>query len=376
MSAPRRNRRDVVGILGLPFDAVTMDDAVARVRAAIVMRRPLFVSTPNLNFVIGCQDDAAFRGSVLASDLSVADGMPVVWMSRLLGTPLPERVTGSGLFERLRDDPLPSGHRPIRVYFYGGPPGAAAAAATRLAARSTAMTCVGHASPGFGSVEELSDDATIAAINDSGADFLVVALGAAKGQAWILRNRARLAVPVISHLGAVVNFEAGTVSRAPAWVQRTGLEWLWRIKEEPALWRRYGRDAAALARLCTQRLVPHLLWRLRHRPGRNAAGPVVWLRMRPDGCGLRIGGSIPDAVPANVDDALATCTGLTGPVELDLTEVDYFGPRFAGRLLRLGESLARQGRTLTLHAPAGRARSLFEWSGLAAAGRTAALATP
>ncbi|WP_457832994.1 WecB/TagA/CpsF family glycosyltransferase, partial [Staphylococcus aureus] len=80
-----------------------------------------------------------------------------------------------------------------------------------------------------------SSPETIAAINQSGADFLVVALAARKGQQWVQRNRDALQVPLMGHLGAVINFVAGTVSRAPVWVQKTGLEWAWRIKEEPAL---------------------------------------------------------------------------------------------------------------------------------------------
>jgi N-acetylglucosaminyldiphosphoundecaprenol N-acetyl-beta-D-mannosaminyltransferase len=136
--------RDPVCLLGLPFDAVTMDGVVHAVRDAVRARRRLFLSTPNLNFLIGSQRDAAFRASVVDSDLSVADGMPLVWMSRLLGTPLPERVTGSGLFERLRDELPQYAERPIRVYFFGGPPGAAEAAGRSLNERSAGMVCVGH----------------------------------------------------------------------------------------------------------------------------------------------------------------------------------------------------------------------------------------
>lgn len=256
--------RNPVRVLGLPFDAVTLDEAVQQVRDAVRVRRRLFLSTPNLNFLMACQHDAAFRASVIESDLSVADGMPVVWLSRLLGTPLPERVTGADIYARLRNNPLPPGYAPIRVYFFGGPPGAAAAAGRRLNAESSSLVCVGHETPGFGSVDDMSGDTVRERINASGADFLIVALGAAKGQAWIQRNRAHLQVPVVSHLGAVVNFEAGTVSRAPGWMQRAGLEWLWRIKEEPALWRRYGRDGAALAGLIVRELLPRML-RLRPR---------------------------------------------------------------------------------------------------------------
>lgn len=251
--------RDLVCLLGLPFDSVTMDEAIRRIRAAVRTRRRLFLSTPNLNFLISAQRDDAFRASIYDSDLSVADGMPLIWMSRLIGAPLPERVTGSGLFERLVEEPLPAGADPIRVYLFGGPPGAAEAAARNLNVRAGGMVCVGFESPGFGSVDEMSGDDVLARIDASGADFLVVALGAAKGQAWIQRNRERLAVPVISHLGAVVNFAAGTVSRAPAWVQRAGLEWAWRIKEEPQLWRRYAKDARAMAGLFFGCVLPFAL---------------------------------------------------------------------------------------------------------------------
>jgi len=365
-AAPATDSRSpgVVCILGLPFDAVTMQDAVRRVRDAVRSRRRLFLSTPNLNFLIGCRRDAAFRQSVIDSDLSTADGMPLIWMSRLLRTPLPGRVTGAGLFERLRDEPLPPGHAPIRVYFFGGPPGAAEAAARRVNAQSSAMVCVGYESPGFGPVDDLSDDETIARINARGTDFLVVALGAAKGQAWIQRNRERLQAPVISHLGAVVNFAAGTVSRAPEWVQRAGLEWLWRIKEEPALWRRYARDGRALLGLVFGRLLPHLLW-LRMRRSADADAPAEAAVSR-DGEAVRLSirGAVPDAIPAAVDAALVQCAGHAGPVWLDLGEVDHFGPAFAGRLVQLERMLAAGGRPLRLAGASPGARRLLRWNGL------------
>jgi N-acetylglucosaminyldiphosphoundecaprenol N-acetyl-beta-D-mannosaminyltransferase len=338
---PDVNDRDVVCILGLPFDAITLPDAVQRVRDAISARRPLFLSTPNLNFLIGCQYDAAFRASIIASDLSVADGMPLVWISRLLGTPLPERVTGSGLFERLRNDPLPPGCPAIRVYFFGGPEGAAEAAARRLNAESTAMVCVGYESPGFGSVENMSGQDALDRINASGADFLVVALGAAKGQAWIQRNRDRLKVPVISHLGAVVNFEAGTVSRAPAWVQRSGLEWLWRIKEEPALAKRYARDAGALLGLLAGKVLPHMLWLQLNRPASE---------IEPD----------PEAIRAAFHESI----DVAGPVRLNLSQVDAFGPKFAGRLLRIQQVLAAGNMQLRLVGLSPRTRWLLRRNGL------------
>lgn len=238
---PARNRA-LHWILGLPFDAISLAEAVQTVRNAARQRTPLFISTPNLNFLIASQKDPAFRNSVIHSDLSLADGMPILWLAKLLKVPIRERVAGSTLFEQLRYSPLEPEDRPLRVYFFGGPDGVAEKAANTINQDSTSMQCVGYCSPGFGSLDDISTPDLLARINASEADFVVVSLGAKKGQAWIERNRTHLHAPIISHLGAVVNFVAGNVQRAPVWMQRVGLEWVWRIKEEPNLYKRYISD--------------------------------------------------------------------------------------------------------------------------------------
>lgn len=258
--------RPVHAILGLPVDAVTLHATQTLVYAAITKRRSLFLSTPNLNFAMGALDDSGFRNSVINSDLSIADGMPLLWVARLFGIAIHERVTGSGLFEKLQREP----DRIVSVYLFGGEDGMAATAAAKLNVEPSGLQCVGSWSPGFGSLEEMSSDAIISDINNSHADFLVVALGAKKGQAWIERNRRRLTVPVLSHLGAVLNFTAGSVRRAPSWMQQLGLEWLWRIKEEPALWRRYLHDVSKLMRLLLTRILPGALYQRLRRPNRTA----------------------------------------------------------------------------------------------------------
>jgi N-acetylglucosaminyldiphosphoundecaprenol N-acetyl-beta-D-mannosaminyltransferase len=247
--------RPVHCILGLPFDKLSMMEAESVLSSAIIAKRRCFFSTPNLNFLISSISDPAFRASVIHSDLSVADGMPVIWIARALGIPINERLAGSTLFEKLRQQTALT----VRVFFFGGPEGVAQRAATALNAEKGEMICVGARSPGFGSIADMSSDTLIDEINDANADFLVVALGAKRGQAWIEHNLARLDTPVISHLGAVVNFVAGTVSRAPAKLGGLGLEWLWRIKEEPALWRRYANDGIALLKLAMMNVLPGAL---------------------------------------------------------------------------------------------------------------------
>jgi N-acetylglucosaminyldiphosphoundecaprenol N-acetyl-beta-D-mannosaminyltransferase len=253
--------RPLVAILGLPFDAITLDDAVQRIRTAAFSGRRCFVSTPNLNFVLAARGDRVFRRSILRSDLSLVDGMPLVWTARVLGLPVPERVSGADVFDALQAHP----GAPLTIYVFGGPPGAAASACERINARGGGLRCVGFDAGGFGSVESLSTDEHIERINRSGAHFVVVALGAVKGQAWIEHNARRLLPPVLSHLGAVVNFAAGAVARAPRWMRLCGLEWAWRIKEEPGLWRRYSRDALHGSLLFFRCIAPDALAALARR---------------------------------------------------------------------------------------------------------------
>jgi N-acetylglucosaminyldiphosphoundecaprenol N-acetyl-beta-D-mannosaminyltransferase len=268
--------RDVHALLGLVFDAVTLKQAALKARQAAAEARPCFFSTPNVNFAVAARTDAEFRDSVLRSDLSLADGAPVVWLARMLGVPLPERVAGSDLFEHLRRfrSSVPNPAPAMTVFFFGGPDGVAQRAGDVLNAEAKWLRCVGALSPGFGSVEEMSRDEVIDRINDSGADFAVIALGAKKGQAWIERNRHRLKAPLVCHLGAVVNFVAGEYARAPGWMRRIGLEWLWRTKEEPKLWRRYTSDGRAFLHAAVAAMVSRvrLWWLTRARHG-HAAEP-------------------------------------------------------------------------------------------------------
>jgi len=251
--------RDLWCLLGLPIDATDVKGSQLRIEQAVAQRKRCFLTTPNLNFLIASLSDVAFRESVINSDWVTADGMPLVWLAKMLGMPIRERVPGSGLIEELRSRPA-AGSRPIRIFFFGGPEGVAQKACEVLAQEKSGIVGVGAYYPGFGSLSDMSQPAIIDQINAAEADFVLVALGAKKGQAWIERNRSRLNAPVISHLGAVVNFIAGTVARAPLWLQKSGLEWLWRIYEEHSLFKRYWNDGLTLLRLAYTRAVPYAMY--------------------------------------------------------------------------------------------------------------------
>ncbi|MET0519908.1 MAG: WecB/TagA/CpsF family glycosyltransferase [Burkholderiaceae bacterium] len=326
--------RPTYSVLGLPFDAVTMAQALRRVEQAVSGRRRCFISTPNVNFAMAARHDAAFRQSVLCSDLVLADGQPIVWAARLAGVPIAERVSGAGLFERLQQDAAV----PIKVYFFGGPDGAAQAAHEALNRRAGPLRSVGFCAPGFGSTAALSEPAFIDPINAAQPDFLVVALGAKKGQDWIVANLDRLQVPVISHLGAVVNFTAGTVQRAPAWVQRLAGEWLWRIAQEPQLWRRYWDDGRQLLALACRDLLPAALARLlRRRGGGPASGPAPEIACVVDGerARLRMAGWWADASAERLHTTLAPLLGRVGVLEIDARGLIELSPRIHAMLLQM-----------------------------------------
>lgn len=246
--------RDTWCILGLPFDALDIDRTLRHLYDAAATRHCCVIATPNLNFIAAALQDPGFRDSVIDSELSLADGMPIVWIARLLGLPIRERVAGSTLFDAMWRQPV---SHSVRVLFLGGEGDAARAACQQLNHQVAPETCVGGLNPGFGDVAAMSTPDIITRINSSNANFLVVALGAKKGQAWIQHNRDQLDIPLICHLGAVVNFVAGRVQRAPRWVQNAGFEWLWRILKEPTLWRRYAVDGGIALRLVITRILPY-----------------------------------------------------------------------------------------------------------------------
>jgi N-acetylglucosaminyldiphosphoundecaprenol N-acetyl-beta-D-mannosaminyltransferase len=254
-------------------------------------------------------------------------------------------VTGASLFEELRKETTTR----TAVYFFGGPPGVAEDSCARLNSAAEGMYCAGFECPGFGSIEAMSSAASIAKINDSGADLLVVALGAKKGQAWIERNRARLSVPAVSHLGAVVNFVAGTIERAPAWMQRSGLEWLWRIKQEPGLARRYLSDGVRFLSVVAMRALPHAWFNVWNRPGlREVDSSAFDVDSGGDEFSIRLRGAWVRENLGPLRECFARASLAARNIRIDLEGVSYVDSAFVGLILLLSGHCRRQGRSFSL----------------------------
>ena len=339
--------RNSWSLLGLPFDAVTMQEAVNQVNDAIINQQRCFLSTPNLNFAIACQQDVEFYQSVVDSDLSIADGMPLIWIAKLLGVPIKERVAGSSLFEQLYSTPRTE---KIKVFFFGGEKGIAERALEQLNVNSVGMMGCGFYDPGFVSIDDMSTPDVIDKINATQPDFLVIALGAKKGQAWIQHNRHQLNASVISHLGAVINFVAGSIERAPELWQRLGMEWLWRIRQEPSLWRRYFFDGLALVKVLLLKVFPLAIYDRLLKHAADYQLPIELSLHKTDITLVNLGGS---GHYANLEKIQLMFLEVLEQdsqdgVELNCAKLRYIDSAFIASLLLFQRDLNEQGRQVNL----------------------------
>jgi N-acetylglucosaminyldiphosphoundecaprenol N-acetyl-beta-D-mannosaminyltransferase len=200
--------------------------------------RPAYIVTPNAQHILLWQQDAYFRQVYQHALLVVPDGVSLLWAARLLCMPLRGRVNGTDLFEHLCQV---AAQENLGVYLLGGRPGAAAAAADLLQGRYPALRIVGTYCPPYGFEADPGELARIThSIKTAAPDFLFVGLGTPKQEFWIHTNYTKLNVPLSIGIGASIDFVSGFVRRAPLWMQKVGLEWLFRLASEPGrLWRRY-----------------------------------------------------------------------------------------------------------------------------------------
>lgn len=338
--------RDVWGIMGMPLDNVDLEGAAALVERAVETRERLSFVTPNVNWLVRALEDPTAMQQIVNADLSLADGAPVVRLARKLGMPLKERVAGSDLFERLRRDVRPE-VKPIRVFFFGGRDGAADAACSVLAAEGGRIVPAGWHNPGFGTVEDMTTSEIQTKINAAKPDFVLVALGAAKGQAWIEANLDALEAPVIAHLGAVVDFVAGTIKRAPTFVSRIGMEWAWRIVAEPSLWKRYWVDGKALISLTRGRMKPL------KKAAKVAGTPNLFAELTPDGDKTRIAfqGEAVAATRNIIRDTFITVIGGQGGVVVDMQAVTAIDAAAIGQIRLLEKVMNSRGEALEIILP-------------------------
>ena len=221
----------------VPIDVLTFNGALDAIEALVKAGRGGYVVTPNIDHVVLADDNVAFRDSYTHAALSLVDGQPLVWASRMLGLQLPEKISGADLILPLMER---AAQKSWRVYLMGAGDGVAELAAEQLRARY-GTNVVGCDAPRVSVDPDASENvAPLEKIRAARPDIVLVALGAPKQEIWMHRCLPLYAPAVALGIGAGLDFIAGTVKRSPQWVSKAGLEWAYRLSREPRrLWRRY-----------------------------------------------------------------------------------------------------------------------------------------
>ena len=235
-----------VDIWGIPLAAVDYARTLDLVDELIERRDPSFFITANLHYAMLTARHRQLKQLNDQAAFIVADGMPMVWYSRLIGRPLPERVAGSDLIFMLSGRAAQRGHS---LFLLGGAPGVAEQAAQNLTTAYPGLKIVGIDSPMLGQITEQEHEHLVWKIRTARPDLLFVAFGQPKGELWLAENYRSLGVPASVQLGASFDFAAGRIRRAPRWTHRLGAEWLYRISQQPKrMIPRYSADALFLAK--------------------------------------------------------------------------------------------------------------------------------
>jgi N-acetylglucosaminyldiphosphoundecaprenol N-acetyl-beta-D-mannosaminyltransferase len=222
-----------VNVLGCPVDRLRMDETVERCRELIEQDGVARQVSVNAAKLVALRDDDRLRQIIAHCDIVNADGQSVVWASRMLGDPLPERVAGIDLMERLL---LLAERHAYRVFFLGATPRVLERAVTKIRARHPQLRVAGYHDGYFRADDE---DAVRAEISAATPDILFVAMSSPGKEYW-LDSADGLDARLVMGVGGALDVLAGDVRRAPGWIQRLGLEWLYRLAQEPGrLWRRY-----------------------------------------------------------------------------------------------------------------------------------------
>ena len=249
-------------LMGVPLALTEYEHVLEWIDHAVAAGARDYICVAAVHTVMACQEDPELRAAVTGASFTVPDGQPLVWALKALGHPLPDRVYGPELMDRACVRAARTGQR---FYLYGGRNhGALAELARRLRLRHPGLKIVGGHCPPFRALTETEEAAVAEEINRSGADVVWVGIGVPKQEKWMARMRDRLEAPVLIGVGAAFDFHAGLIPQAPDALQRMGLEWAFRLVQEPRrLWRRYLRYNPRLVAAFVRQYGRHLSVRRR-----------------------------------------------------------------------------------------------------------------
>jgi N-acetylglucosaminyldiphosphoundecaprenol N-acetyl-beta-D-mannosaminyltransferase len=260
-----------VDILGVRVNVGTLGDAVASIERWVCHRAQRYVCITGAHGVMESRHDEQLRDILNNAGMVTADGMPLVWFARFIDGAPAERVYGPDLMKALT---AISPARGYRHFYYGGPPGLVEKLRATLEARYPGLAVAGTFSPPFRELTPEEDEAVVATVNAARPDILWVGLSTPKQEFWMARHLGRIEAPVMIGVGAAFDFLAGTKPQAPRWMQRHGLEWVFRLLTEPRrLWRRYAYIVPGFALLTLRILAARIV-----QSGLNAS-LLIWSKV-------------------------------------------------------------------------------------------------
>jgi N-acetylglucosaminyldiphosphoundecaprenol N-acetyl-beta-D-mannosaminyltransferase len=324
--------KNSVAILGVPVDNMTMEGVLESVEAMIAKGGFHQIATANADFLIKSIHDDELQEVLCRCDLVLADGMPLVWASRLMNTGLKERVAGSDLVPLLVEL---SARRGYRLFLLGADEESSVRAAEWMKEKYPGVRIVGRYSPMYQPLEEMDHEDILSRIEEAQPDILLVAFGNPKQEKWLAMHRSRLNVPVCIGVGASLDFLSGRVSRAPMWMQRFGMEWLYRTTQEPSrLAKRYANNAAGLMRYLTLQLAATLA------QTKQLALTQISKDISGSSMILRVQGNFTGALLPKFEEEARDAVLSRFHLVLDLSKTNYIGPDALGSLIHLS-SIAR-----------------------------------
>jgi N-acetylglucosaminyldiphosphoundecaprenol N-acetyl-beta-D-mannosaminyltransferase len=332
------SRESRVAILGVAIDNLTMDQVLDSLEAQIAEGGFHQIATANVDFVIISVRDEELREVLNRCDIVLADGMPLVWASRLLGVRLKERVAGADLVPRLIKL---SAQRGYRIFLLGASEESSAGTAAWIRKNFPSVCIAGRHCPRFQPLEEMDHEDILARIEEARPDILMVAFGNPKQEKWLAMHRHRLKVPVCIGVGGSFDFLSGRIRRAPVWMQKSGLEWLYRTIQEPSrLAKRYASNVLGLIRYLPVQMIAIAIQAKRRSQARITNETVGAAKV------LRIDGNFTGALLSRFETDARSAIVSGSHLVLDMSATAYIGADALGSLIHLLSTARRRKREL------------------------------
>jgi N-acetylglucosaminyldiphosphoundecaprenol N-acetyl-beta-D-mannosaminyltransferase len=346
-----------IAVLGVPFHNVTMEETIAFIDEKIRQRGFHQIATANVDFLIHAIRDPEMQQILCSCDLVIPDGMPILWGARMLGSALKQRVCGVDLVPRVAELCAREGHS---LFLLGSTEQNSARCAENLKQRYPGLRIAGRYCPPVMPLERMNHEEILRRIERAKPDILLVALGNPKQERWLAMHRRRLNVPVCIGVGGSIDFVAGAMKRAPLWMQSSGLEWLYRLLQEPnRLLQRYVGDACGFARYMPQQFLAMAM-----QP-RHKAKSGVFADEFGNTTVISIYGDLTGEMLEEFNALSRTVIDCRMNLVLSLSQAHYIGPDGLGSMIAMATEMRNVGGQLWLAEVPGHLQRVLNSSRLA-----------